>query len=180
MTNEINENDVLCGRGGATNTNEGNKRFRGIVADHQPKYLQARKKDKAAIARSIVRIVREKGGRFLKRNNSTGVWNDIGDKQASSKTSQALREGLEVRRNTGKSQRRNSDSSSSYTPKKKRRRVESEVTAMKQDEPQSPTLISDSGEFHLLPDLEDEASLLPPFIFEFLPASYEFDAVVEV
>ncbi len=32
-------------------------------------------------------------GRFLEKNNETGLWSDIGDKKAIEKTSQALRDG---------------------------------------------------------------------------------------
>jgi len=96
----VNQNDVLCGRGGATNNHIGNRNFRKLVAQHQQAYLMARKRDKRDIAQRIVSIVRNNGGRFLKRNdNSPEMWVDVGDKRACEKTSQALREGLEVRRN---------------------------------------------------------------------------------
>eukprot|EP00568_Trieres_chinensis_P002061 CAMPEP_0183309280 /NCGR_PEP_ID=MMETSP0160_2-20130417/24801_1 /TAXON_ID=2839 ORGANISM="Odontella Sinensis, Strain Grunow 1884" /NCGR_SAMPLE_ID=MMETSP0160_2 /ASSEMBLY_ACC=CAM_ASM_000250 /LENGTH=211 /DNA_ID=CAMNT_0025473283 /DNA_START=117 /DNA_END=753 /DNA_ORIENTATION=+ len=91
------ENDVLCGRGGATNNHEGNKRYRAIVADHQTEYLHAKKREKAGIARVIVGIVHSRGGRFLKKlSDGTDGWTDVGDKKATEKTSQALREGLDV------------------------------------------------------------------------------------
>lgn len=97
---KVNQNDVLCGRGGATNNHIGNRNFRKLVAQHQQAYLMARKRDKRDIAQRIVSIVRNNGGRFLKRNdNSSEEWVDVGDKRACEKTSQALREGLEVRRN---------------------------------------------------------------------------------
>ena len=38
--------DVLLGRGGATNSHSGNRKFRQIVAQHQQEYLKARKRDK--------------------------------------------------------------------------------------------------------------------------------------
>lgn len=97
---KVNENDVLCGRGGATNNHVGNRNFRKLVGEHQHAYLMARKRDKREIAQRIVSIVRNNGGRFLKRDeNSSEEWVDVGDKRACEKTSQALREGLEVRRN---------------------------------------------------------------------------------
>lgn len=98
---QITEHDVLCGRGGLTNHHEGNRRFRSIVADHQGEYRVARKHDKANIARRIVGIIREEGGRFLKSAEGKaaggGQWVEIGDQKAREKTSQALREGLDVR-----------------------------------------------------------------------------------
>ena len=92
-------NDVLLGRGGATNNHEGNCRYRTIVADFQNEYLVARKKEKVVISRKIVAAVHANGGRFLKRDSS-GVWVEVPDKRATEKTSQALREGLCVRNNT--------------------------------------------------------------------------------
>jgi len=100
----IGPKDVLCGRGGATNNHPGNQRFRAIVAEHMPEYLQAKKKQKAWIARTVVRTIQQDGGRFLKRDKDplTGreVWTEVADKKATEKTSQALREGLDVRHKT--------------------------------------------------------------------------------
>jgi len=86
--------DVLSGRGGGTNNHPGNQVFRRLCDERRPKYVLARKMEKREIARSIVAAVRSRGGRFLKKNEKTGEWFDIGDAKATSKTSQALREGL--------------------------------------------------------------------------------------
>jgi hypothetical protein len=51
--------------------------------------------DKSIIAKSIVANIRERNGRFLK--NDAGSWVDVGDRRATEKTSQALREGLSGR-----------------------------------------------------------------------------------
>ncbi len=92
------ENDVLCGRGGATNNHVGNKRFRMHVSENQPAYLQAKKRDKSLIAGAVVDKVRKQGGRFLRKIDERGNgWVEVGDKKAIEKTSQALREGLDVR-----------------------------------------------------------------------------------
>ena len=87
--------DVLLGRGGGTNRH--NTRFRTLVSEAQPQYVQSRKKDKTAIAKSIVATIRSRKGRFLKLHVSTKFYVDVGDKQATAKTSQALREGLSGR-----------------------------------------------------------------------------------
>lgn len=86
--------DILCGRGGLTNHHKGNKRFRDIVALHRPDYVRAPKIQKPSVARVIVRAIRngDPPGRFLRRDNKSGLWYDIGDKRAAEKTSQALRE----------------------------------------------------------------------------------------
>jgi hypothetical protein len=97
-TTAVSSNDVLLGRGGATNQHEGNRKFRELVASHQAEYLKARKQDKIVIARRIVNIiVHERGGRFLQHDRIHDTYNAVTDKRATEKTSQALREGLDVR-----------------------------------------------------------------------------------
>eukprot|EP00578_Thalassiosira_sp_NH16_P019578 CAMPEP_0181089288 /NCGR_PEP_ID=MMETSP1071-20121207/7223_1 /TAXON_ID=35127 /ORGANISM="Thalassiosira sp., Strain NH16" /LENGTH=1358 /DNA_ID=CAMNT_0023171227 /DNA_START=412 /DNA_END=4488 /DNA_ORIENTATION=- len=91
------ENDVLCGRGGGTNSQMGNRRFRALVRDFQPTYLMAKRREKPRMARSVVLIVRHRGGRFLRRDEKSGRLYEVGDEKAEAKTSQALREGLDVR-----------------------------------------------------------------------------------
>jgi hypothetical protein len=97
---EINPNDVLCGRGGLTNSHVGTKRFRCVVAEYQLEYLKARKNDKKDIARTIVARIKENGGSFLQRSSESSVWSIASEKKAVEKTSQALREGLDVRHKT--------------------------------------------------------------------------------
>ena len=98
-SSDITSRDVLLGRGGQTNQHEGNKKYRIIVAQHQAEYLRARKRDKIIIAQRIVSIVQGRGGRFLKRSADGESWVAVTDKKAQEKTSQALREGLDVRNN---------------------------------------------------------------------------------
>lgn len=82
---------------GGTNSQVGNKRFRKLVQEFQPTYLLARRKEKPLLARSIVLIIRKRGGRFLRKDEETGMLYEVGDVKAEAKTSQALREGLDVR-----------------------------------------------------------------------------------
>lgn len=94
---DVNSYDVLCGRGGGTNSQVGNRRFRKLVQEFQPIYLLARRKEKPLLARTIVLVIRKRGGRFLKKDEETGELYEVGDTKAEAKTSQALREGLDVR-----------------------------------------------------------------------------------
>lgn len=88
------ETDVLFGRGGAMRKHKGNVMFRGLVKKCQPAYIGAlEKNDKMLIARLIVQAVRKFGGRFLKKNERTGVWEPVDDYRVRTKISQALREG---------------------------------------------------------------------------------------
>lgn len=91
-TSYFEDNDVLSGRGGGTNVHPGNRNFRDLINLHRRAYLKARKNDKPAISRAIVRAIRESGGRFLKKHNKSNLWFEIGDDAAREKTSQALRQ----------------------------------------------------------------------------------------
>jgi len=93
-TSQLRSEDVLSGRGGGTNRHPGNIHFRSIVAEAQPVYAGSRKRDKSDIAKNIVKKIRDNRGRFLKLNDDTGLWYDVGDYKAREKASQALREGL--------------------------------------------------------------------------------------
>ena len=98
MTENPRKHDVLCGRGGATNSHTGNVEYRSLVQGHQDGYLHAAKSEKKEIARSIVATIRSRGGRFLRKCTDGRVgWLEIGDKKAREKTSQALREGLDAK-----------------------------------------------------------------------------------
>eukprot|EP00978_Attheya_sp_CCMP212_P008904 scaffold21003_cov59-Attheya_sp.AAC.2 len=103
LEEQVSPTDVLCGRGGGTNNHAGNKYFRILVSRYRPDYVIAKKAQKSQIARRIVEEIRSRaaenpcggrGGRFLKRNIGSNTWYDIGNKRATEKTSQALREGL--------------------------------------------------------------------------------------
>jgi len=91
---EITENDVLYGRGGATNNHRGNKAFRQLVASYQSQYRSVKKSKKSAIADVIVSMIRSRGGRFLKKesDSKSDCWVDVGYEMAIAKTLQALRE----------------------------------------------------------------------------------------
>lgn len=92
---------TVCGRGGGSNNHPGNEAFRVLVNDVKIMYVNCSKREKPLIARRIVEAVRNQTppGRFLQKDNETGLWNDIGDGRAREKTSQALREGAPVIRN---------------------------------------------------------------------------------
>lgn len=91
-TSFFNDADVLSGRGGGTNVHPGNRNFRDLINLHRRAYLKARKNDKPAISRAIVRSVRDNNGRFLRKDDKSGLWFEIGDDAAREKTSQALRQ----------------------------------------------------------------------------------------
>lgn len=87
-------NDCLFGRGGGTNHNPGNKKYRNLVERQKEVYLASRRQDKPLVAMEVVKIWRAMvpPGRFLEQDKETMLWNDVGDEKAREKTSQALRE----------------------------------------------------------------------------------------
>lgn len=88
------DEDILFGRGGRTNNHPGNVRLREIVNKYRQAYNQARKVDKPKVSRLIVSALRKADppSRFLRHNEETGRWENVGDKRASEKVSQTLRE----------------------------------------------------------------------------------------
>ncbi len=88
------DEDVLFGRGGRTNHHPGNVRLRTIVNNYRYAYNQAKKVDKPQVSRLIVSALRKANppSRFLRHNEDTGRWEDVGDKRAAEKVSQTLRE----------------------------------------------------------------------------------------
>jgi len=96
MENIVNPgiHDCLMGRGGGTNHHPGNKRYRAITEAKKPKYLASKRLDKPLVAMEVINEWRVLNpmGRFLKQNQETKLWYDVGDRKAREKTSQALRE----------------------------------------------------------------------------------------
>ena len=87
---EVHEHDVMYGRGGGTNHHPGNKRYRKMVEDRKLEYVNSKRLDKPLVALEIIKIWRSQlpPGRFLKIDEKTGLWHDVGDKKAREKTSQ--------------------------------------------------------------------------------------------
>lgn len=77
------------------NYHPGNEYFRELVRQHKVAYVACPKARKGKFSRMIVDEIgkRDPPGRFLKQDNDTKLWYDIGDKKALDKTRQALREG---------------------------------------------------------------------------------------
>lgn len=65
-----------------------------MVEDRKVEYINSKRLDKPLVALNIIKEWRSQDppGRFLKVDERTGLWNDVGDKKAREKTSQALRE----------------------------------------------------------------------------------------
>jgi len=85
--------DVVTGRGQGIQRLRGNEMYRELVSMNKRIYARCHKHDKRKVSKGIVDAIRELGGRFLECDQKSRTYFDIGDKKASSKTSQALREG---------------------------------------------------------------------------------------
>jgi len=88
-------NDVLYGRGGGTNHHPGNRRYRALVKAKTVCYNNAIRPERGSVAHQIVRdwrTTQQPPGRFLKFNEKSGMWDDVGDAMAREKTAQLFRE----------------------------------------------------------------------------------------
>ena len=95
-----NKNDVLCGRGKGINNHPGNVQFRSIIQSKQSEYkVQNTPAGKASIVAGILNTIRVQypSGRFLQQDKNKGLWFEIGDAKAYTKTGQGLREGAPAR-----------------------------------------------------------------------------------
>jgi len=92
------QDDVLTGRGGFTNQNRGNKRYREDLETQKELYRElGDTRDingrllKTNVAEAVILRVRENGGRFLDKDTKDGRWYIMSDVAAREKASQALR-----------------------------------------------------------------------------------------
>ena len=88
------DHDVLSRADYSVNYHSGNGYFCRLVKKHKAEYFKASKSEKKRFSRLIVDHIRNRNppGRFLKMDQTTKKWYDIGDKKALNKTRQALRE----------------------------------------------------------------------------------------
>lgn len=112
QVNERGLNDVLFGRGGVANHNPGNVKFRELVDKRKEEYKAAKQGEKGSIARDIVKAWRALAppGQFLKKEEITKLWSDVGDEMAVQKTSQTLRESKKKKKKKKKDNKKKDDS----------------------------------------------------------------------
>jgi hypothetical protein len=83
-------NDILLGRGKPIQQRPGNVRFRDMLDQHVDKYNKSEKGAKVAVTASIVHLLKEDGGRFLKPLEYGG-WVEVDEAAARAKVSHAFR-----------------------------------------------------------------------------------------
>jgi hypothetical protein len=87
-----------------------------MVEDRKLEYVNSKRLDKPMVAMEIIRIWRAQlpPGRFLKLDEKSGLWNDVGDKKAREKTSQALREKAPLIRKQQEDEKNDDDEVSTF------------------------------------------------------------------
>ena len=91
---DLSPHDVICGRGGKANSHPGNISFRSEALKLRSWYESSSKSEKYTISNMLVDYVKERGGRFLKRDEmNPGQWLECDGNDVRKKASQALREG---------------------------------------------------------------------------------------
>ena len=87
------EKDVLCGKGGASNSHPGNEAYRRKLIKYQPKYKRcdARGKRKM-IDDALLWVKNVQKGRFIAFEKTTSSYYIVLDAQARAKVGQYLRE----------------------------------------------------------------------------------------
>lgn len=88
----VNKNDVLSGRGHATNQHTGNIIFRQMVASKREAYSAACIRRKREITDEVVAQITSNRGRFLSQTEANGLRQVLSLKEIKKKTAQALRE----------------------------------------------------------------------------------------
>jgi len=141
--------DVMIGRGGGTNHNPGNTRFRQLICTRKDEYKVAKRSQKPIIAQEIVSAWRAQvpPGRFLKQDERTMLWYDVGNEQAKVKAAQKLRDS-------------NKDNSWTNNKVPGSKEEESESKKKKRDPPQS------------LPVEMPQPFEMPPPVYEMPPPVY--------
>jgi len=100
---QLNDNDVLMGRGTASYEYIGNRRFREFVEQHKARYTSTKGHEtKGRIAKQVYdHITKSLGGRFLKLDETAepvefiieeGTWYEVSEKVGLEKCKQTLRE----------------------------------------------------------------------------------------
>ena len=82
--------DILFGRGRKVRDHPGNAQFLQLVDHYMAKYEAAGRVDKACIAEIIVRMIKDAGCRFLKKDEQE-VWGEVPDSEARKKVAHAFR-----------------------------------------------------------------------------------------
>ena len=87
--------DIICGRGTVAWNHSGNRYFRALVKSTSDTYSKSKSRaERSAIVSDIVDKIRSIGNGFIKQDEVTGQWSDVGELLAREKIGQMLRNSL--------------------------------------------------------------------------------------
>ena len=85
--------DIVCGRGKASTRH--NTRYADLLRQNSEPYKETeRKSERSAIIANLVATLRAEGSMFVKYDEASGQWYDIGDREARKKCGHAIRDRL--------------------------------------------------------------------------------------
>jgi hypothetical protein len=86
--------DIILGRDKLAINHAGNRQYRRLIEMNFERYQQcgaARNGTKRRIANEVIQVIQRSGGRFLKKNEQNGMYEEVDHKYAHEKVSHALR-----------------------------------------------------------------------------------------
>lgn len=83
--------DVIMGRGRRGQRSAGNQHYRHLLVTYRSKYESANNFEKTLVAELVLKIMKERGCRFLKKSSETPGWVEVTDEVAREKISHAFR-----------------------------------------------------------------------------------------
>lgn len=83
--------DVIMGRGRRGQRSTGNQHYRHLLVTYRSKYESANNFEKTLVAELVLKIMKERGCRFLKKSSETPGWVEVTDDVAREKISHAFR-----------------------------------------------------------------------------------------
>jgi hypothetical protein len=89
--------DILMGRSKVAQEHSGNIRYKHLIETHSDRYEDAPKSAKTTIAKDLVQMIKDSGGRFLRFEQGTG-WVEVEDAVAREKGSMAFRDKRQLSR----------------------------------------------------------------------------------
>ena len=95
--------DVLIGRQPATSNYKGNQTFRTMITSQIDKYeAMFTRAAKSEFVLTMLTNVHERGGRFLRKDTTNGLWNEIPNHTAREKVGHTIRSELAARKRDGR------------------------------------------------------------------------------
>lgn len=83
--------DVIMGRGRRGQRAAGNQHYRQLLLTYRSKYESANNFEKTLVAELVLKIMKERGCRFLKKSDDAVGWVEVSDEVAREKISHAFR-----------------------------------------------------------------------------------------